>query len=263
MEKKYLAKPPLVFPRGFKSRQIRLLKQSPYYWWWQYLRRNEAYLNCCANDGKGKLNKLYKDFGDVRSPDFGAWWLHSMDRRKDGIKRGSYLFREITADLDVIKLNDKNDWLPNWSSDVMIVAINMKQTKREIKKLFGWLLEDEHPGKPGKIPMSEAVKNSTARYKLHRNFSVENLEKTLSVYDLCRENELLPVDKQRSYWEIGESIKLVPSAMPPTDKRYRLMDEPKRRHNTMTMAVSRYYKAAKIIIENTALGIFPKSTNLD
>ncbi|QWD62818.1 hypothetical protein [Polynucleobacter sp. MWH-UH25E] len=260
MERNYLAKMPLVFPKGFKSAQIRLLKRSPYYWWWQYLRRNEAYIKFCEKGGRGKLRKLYEDFGDVRDPDFGRWWLTSMDRHKDGVKRGAYLFRETTTDFDVIKLKNKSDWLPNWNEDVMIVAINMKQTKREIKKLFSWLLEDEHPGKPGKQPMREAAASSTARYKLHRNFSVDNLEKTLAIYDLCKENEKLPTKEQRSYWEIGESIRLVPSAMPPTDKKYFLMDEPKKRHNTMTMAVSRYYKAAKIMIDNTALGVFPKST---
>lgn len=49
-------------------------ERSVFYFWWAYLRANEAYLECCANGGTGKLARLYEDFGDVRDDDFMAWW---------------------------------------------------------------------------------------------------------------------------------------------------------------------------------------------
>ena len=62
-------KPPKPPFRGAKPWQC-----SVYYFWWEYLRENEIYLRCCANGGRGKLWKLYRDFGDVRDDNFWAWW---------------------------------------------------------------------------------------------------------------------------------------------------------------------------------------------
>jgi hypothetical protein len=59
---------------------------SPYYWWWQYLRRNADYIACCERGGKGRLSKLYKDFGDVREDNFHKWWTEG--------DRGVELFAE-------------------------------------------------------------------------------------------------------------------------------------------------------------------------
>lgn len=102
--------------------------------------------------------------------------------------------------------------------------------------------------------------SSTARYKLYRNYSVENLKKMLAAYDAWMKNESLPKDQRLSMWQVGESINLVPAAMPPRHKDYKLQDNVKMRHNTMTVAMSRYVNQAKIIIANTSLGVFPKST---
>ena len=57
-----------------KPAALHLQQRSPYYWWWAYLRRNQDYLDCCANDGQGALAQLYADFGDVRSDDCRSWW---------------------------------------------------------------------------------------------------------------------------------------------------------------------------------------------
>ena len=38
---------------------------SVYYYWWEYLRRSDAYRKTCEAKGKGKLSKLYADFGNV------------------------------------------------------------------------------------------------------------------------------------------------------------------------------------------------------
>ena len=48
-------------------------ENSIYYLWWEFLRRNEEYKKCCETDGKGPLNELYKDFGDVFNVKFKTW----------------------------------------------------------------------------------------------------------------------------------------------------------------------------------------------
>ena len=59
----FLAKKPTHARPSFRESYY-VHRQSPYYWWWAYLRKNEDYIKCCENNGKGKLSKLYKDFGD-------------------------------------------------------------------------------------------------------------------------------------------------------------------------------------------------------
>jgi len=49
-------------------------KSSVYYLWWAYLRENDDYLACCENGGLGPMAGIYRDFGNVRSNDFGRWW---------------------------------------------------------------------------------------------------------------------------------------------------------------------------------------------
>ncbi len=97
---------------------------------------------------------------------------------------------------------------------------------------------------------------STARYPLHRNFSVHNLKRMLMVYDAVTLNESLPKSDRKPLWAIGEDLKLVPSAMPSRDdNKY----DTRMKHNTMTMTVSRYVNTARSIIANTSKGQFPNS----
>ncbi len=58
----------------WRSKKSTSKKTKTYYWWWAYLRRSQAYLQCCAEGGTGPLADLYADFGDVREADFHKWW---------------------------------------------------------------------------------------------------------------------------------------------------------------------------------------------
>jgi hypothetical protein len=78
----------------------------------------------------------------------------------------------------------------------------------------------------------------------------------LMAYDAVTENQSLPNEQQLKLWQIGESLKLVPTAMPHKwDNHY----DVRKKHATMTMTVSRYIKQARAIIQNTARGEFPNS----
>jgi hypothetical protein len=48
--------------------------RSVYYYWWAFLRENDEYIECCDKNGQGPCIGLYRDFGDIRSLDFWAWW---------------------------------------------------------------------------------------------------------------------------------------------------------------------------------------------
>lgn len=244
MKNHFLAIHPLLGTKN-KPSPLHLQQRSVYYWWWAYLRRNKEYLLCCEQNGEGRLASLYADFGDVRGEDFRAWWGGS-------IQRGSYLFAEQSLDLTVKKIDGVTQWDSRWADKVLVVAVNMAIGRRALQSMFAKLLQSEHEGKRGRKAMGKV--ESTARYPLHRNFSVYNLKRMLMVYDAAIANDARPKAERKALWEIGEQLKLVPSAMPmKTDNAY----DTRNNHNTMTMTVSRYVKTAKSIIASTANGKFP------
>jgi hypothetical protein len=248
MRKHFLAPHPLI---GTKHKPSKLSQQqrSPYYWWWAYLKRNKDYLKCCDNGGKGKLAKLYEDFGDARGDDFPSWWGRSYQRGQD-------LFSEATVDVRVLKLNEKSDWQDDWAdNNITVVAVNMDIGKRALQRMFSKLLLREHKGTRGRKSFSNL--NSTAKYPLHRNLSLHSIITMLAVYDKWLENSQLPKPDRKPLWEIGDELRLIPSQIsrPTDDKIDRTV-----KHNIMTATVSRYVKNAKAIIANTAKGQFPNSS---
>ena len=136
----------------------------------------------------------------------------------------------------------------------MLVAVNMELGRRFLQKRFATLLQKEHQGKRGRISLGSTA--SSARYPLHRNFSAHNLKEMLRTYDAVTANEALPKSQRLKLWQIGESLSLVPTAMP---KKWDSVYETRHKHNTMTMTVSRYTRNARAIIRNTARGQFPNS----
>ena len=214
------------------------------------MRRNEDYWRCCDMGGTGPLADLYADFGDVRDDDFAEWWGRST-------QRGALLFAEKPVELKLQKLATPADWLTEWQGkdEVMVVAVNMAIGRRKLQSYFANLLQDEHKGRRGRIALGKV--NSTATYQLHRNFTVHSLKQMLATYDAWLANQRLPKAEQRPLWAVGESIKLVGSAMPAKGD---IAGDRTVKHNIMTVAVSRYVKQAKAIIANTGLGKFPNST---
>ena len=244
---RFLAKHPLLGTKH-KRKPIQCQQRSPYYWWWAYLRRNEDYLACCKSDGKGKLAKLYKDFGDVRSDDFAAWWGGSL-------QRGQYLFAEQTTNLLMTEIAD----LPQWEAikntgNFVLLAVNLDVGKRKLQQKMAGFLAKRHTGKRGRVALGSV--RSTARYPLHRNYSQHNLRVMLETYDAWHANQQLSKSERLTLWQIGESIKLVPTAI---TRKSDTQAERTNKRNVMTMAVSRYVRQAKRIIANTTKGQFPNS----
>jgi hypothetical protein len=246
MRKKFLAIYPQIGTKHKPSPQ-HLQQRSPYYWWWAYLRRNADYTACCEGGGVGELAALYADFGDVRSDDFRNWWGAPNNK-------GDYLFAEGPLELSVQKIDAAAEMNKRWGCNVLYVAVNMDMGRRQLQKKFTDLLQTEHKGKRGRKSLQTAA--STARYPLHRNFTQHSLKVMLAVYDAVVANGALAKEQRKPLWAVGESLKLVPNAMPHKwDNPY----DTRKKHATMTMTVSRYVKQARAIIANTAKGQFPNS----
>ncbi len=246
MRNHFFAIHPLI---GTKSKPAadHLQERSPYYWWWAYLKRNQDYLACCEQEGRGSLAGLYADFGDVRNEDFRTWWGAPSDK-------GVHLFAEQPLNLSVQRIDPLQVPMPLVRDGVLFVAVNMELGKRRLQQKFAELLAKAHEGKRGRRALKAS--SSSARYPLHRNFTAHNLKVMLSVFDAVELNKSMPKTNRLTLWQIGESLKLVPTAMPHKwDNAY----DTRKKHATMTMTVSRYYKEASVIIANTSKGQFPNS----
>ena len=221
-------------------------KRSPYYWWWAYLRRSEAYLQCCEQGGTGPLSSLYADFGDVREADFHKWWTAGQ--------RGANLFAEQNLEARFGELVTPDQWNPAWSAeDVMVVAVPLRESNRRLKGKFAKLLDSRLQRTRGRPALAKVTQ--TARYPLARNYTVQNLERTLEAYDLWLVNQALPKPERKTLWEIGVDMRFNRDA-----SRQALSKTSAERllgRNMLGAHVRRYVSQAEKIIKNLESGIFP------
>lgn len=235
-----------LFGKAAKPLSLAYQQRSPYYWWWAFLRRNEEYLECCSEGGKGALSALYADFVDVRDDSFKAWWTAG--------ERGAVLFGEQPLPEKVQELHSAADWDSAWTKDrVMVVAVPLAISKRRMQGYFAKLLATRHGGKRGRKALSDS-EASTALYPMHRSVSFEALSIQLAVYDAVTANKTAV--KKKTLAQIGKELNLVRTAMPsPTDD----VREAAYKRSVMAATVSRHYRDATRIIANTANGEFPNS----
>ena len=221
-------------------------KRSPYYWWWAYLRRSEAYLQCCADGGAGALASLYADFGDVREDNFHKWWTAGQ--------RGVILFAEQKLEARFGELVSPDQWNPAWTEDdVMIVAVPLRESNRRLKGKFAKLLDSRLHRTRGRPALAKVTQ--TARYPLARNYTVQNLERTLEAYDRWVANQSLPKPERKTLWEIGADMRFnrdaSKQALSKTSAE-RLLGR-----NMLGAHVRRYVSQAEKIIKNIESGVFP------
>ena len=68
--------------------------------------------------------------------------------------------------------------------DWQVVAFPLAKSKRKLMGHIKWLLDHRHPGRMGRPALAEL--ESTAHYRLSRNYTIANLQTALAVYDLWR-----------------------------------------------------------------------------
>ena len=221
-------------------------KRSPYYWWWAYLKRNQDYLDCCANGGTGRLADLYKDFGDVRDKEFRVWWQED--------RRGARLFGEQQLEVKFKEMDSSAEWGADWTKDkVMVVAFPLAVGKRRLMGDIRKLLDTRHIGKQGRPALAKV--ESTAKYKLSRNYTTANLESALNVYDLWVSNNAKPKVEQIKQWEIGVELKLNKLAI--KDAYSSLKQDRAVSRNLLGAMVKRYLTQAQKTIKSLEVGVFP------
>jgi hypothetical protein len=235
-----------IFGTAKNRKSAAFQKRSPYFWWWEYLRRNQDYLDCCAKNGKGRLSDLYKDFGDVRYKEFRVWWQED--------RRGSRLFGEQQLEVKFHEMDTAAEWSADWTKDkVMVVAFPLTVGKRRLMGEIRKLLDTRHTGKQGRPALAKV--ESTAKYKLSRNYTTANLETAMNVYDLWLANNAKPKSEQIKQWEIGVELKLNKLAI--KDAYSGLKQDRAVGRNLLGAMVKRYLTQAQKTIKSLELGVFP------
>jgi hypothetical protein len=200
------------------------VERSAFYWWWCCLRRNKDYLRCCERNGKGDLEGLYRDFGDVRSPDFRSWWYDTM---VSGESRGVYLFARARAHAPigfVKRIDDLSEWKDEyWRDGYLLLAVKMLEKRSAIRAQLERWLRDETTGpnylseaqrrernrqrkakglKPMRMTLSAkrgrpSQLDSGARYRLSDAYDVTTLKDALTVYDFISDQRAKDAEEQR------------------------------------------------------------------
>ena len=229
---------------------------SIYYLWWEYLRRSEAYRKTCSNGGKGRLAKLYNDFGDIfeeretLKDTFWEWW-----------KQHAHLFWEPEARQTVIasdaKDTEETDLIIRLPSEVRAAHI-VRQVRRLLR---------EH-----EATVKRAREKSRAKYPVCSKVKLTSLYRHLTVYDVMVANPKLKLH------EIADEAGLV------VDERIKIYDEDSNfdgnrsiswllKHNYEAYVLEaeriikrrkrqiarQHIKAAEVYIANAERGLFPYS----
>ena len=235
MKSRHFAYQHPTFGTQAKPKASAFWMRSVYYWWFEYLRRNEDYKKTCLNKGKGKLRKLYGDFGNVFNVDFKKWWMTT--------ERGAVLFSEplVKDTFEVINLANLKKTA---NTDVLYIKVPLNLPKRFLTAKFHALLKKLHRGARG----IRSARHSYAKYKVIGQPNIIALKKILEVYDYHSENPNLTL------WQIGRDLNVSISNNPlKTDSSKIAYDK----RDRLASTVSRYLRKAKRMIENTSKGRFP------
>lgn len=234
-------------PRFRATRRLttdRGLRESPFYWWWRYLKHNDEYIACCGSGGKGRLAKLYEDFGDVRAdgPEaFRKWWR----------KHGEFLFAEPALPLPMQDVGELSKLTGIDLRDYMVVVVPLDIEKRRTKRYFGELLDRRHARPRG----GDQFARSKAPYRLATKPVALALEKTLRIYEMWEAEQLKEKTIRMPLWRIGEVADLARALHVSRDDAPKVAAAKKMK---MTVIVSRYRAHARSYIANTGKGVFPK-----
>ena len=192
----FIYAPPLFTARKSKRkppnkpfREAEKWQTSVYYFWWAYLRRSKAYERTCANKGKGKLSKLYADFGNVFTDDvdeasaFKTWW-----------NEHAHLFWEAEA-----RHAEAIDNFNGVEDTDLVVRLALEvRTTTLVKQVRRLLAEHEEQVK-------KARAKSRAKYPVQSKVKLEALAKHLRVYDIVHANNGLKL------WEVADEAGLLVS----------------------------------------------------
>ncbi len=240
-EKKQLES--IKFVRGSSVRRVELpeeLKQaraSQAYWWFQCLMVSDEYKRCCENDGEGKLADTYAKFGDIfKYPHFDIWW----------IRHGRFQFIQKKKS-EVKEIDEKDLRRLDFKSDKLVLDVPLTLRKQTVMRQIGKILKKAYENREVDIQ-----KASTAAIKFEKSkMQMTTVERLLQIHKLRKRYPKLSLNEIGI--KAGVEIDLHRRTTNDADMDNSEYEEIRR----MTIAVSRYLKQARHLIDNAAHGVFP------
>lgn len=134
------------------------------------------------------------------------------------------------------------------------MSLPLTKSKRQLISDVKRFLDERHPARQGRPALADL--ESTARYRITRNYTIANLQTSLAVYDLWLNSQsAISVDEKLALWEIGRELNLNPAAVRRAQSRIALDRSTARNH--LSALVGRYLRWAKLNIAGVAKGEFP------
>jgi len=227
-------------------------KVSVYYYWWEYLRRSMVYKQTCENEGKGRLAKLYADFGNVweekgnELDTFWHWWVNHC-----------HLFCEPTSrKLEEVTVSDTQT-----SDSEMIIRVPLEMRAAHLVRQFRKMLSDN------KQRVERARGQSRAKYPVQAKVPLKSLHEHLAVFDAINEHEDLKLHQIAELEHIKKNVMVNDRVlisegyylqlrdMNPKDDFYKYVNDIVTRRKKQAMY--RHKRACEQYIANVEKGLFP------
>jgi len=215
--------------------------KSAYWFWFQAVLRNQTFRDLCEQSRNGKLKRkaydprmlrLFDDWGDI--------YRFENNFRKWFFDTGGELFCEPRLPQDVSEIRSPSRWIDD--KEILNIGIPVTLTKKHILRSVKKLLNERR----NEIGFKESGKPfSRAQYPIYANPEIEALEKYIRIWDLKQAGTKPPV--------IHEAIFGVLKAYRSSDPNLRA--GARARYYSV---VRRAYLKAEAMIENAAIGLFPK-----
>lgn len=244
-EKKQLES--IKFVRGSSVRRVELTEEirqardSQAYWWFQCLIASDEYKLCCENDGEGKLSDTYAKFGNVfKYPHFDVWWM----------RQGRFQFIQKKKH-EVKKIDEKDLRRLDLKADKLVLDVPLTLRKQTVMRQIGKILKKAYENREVDIQ-----KASTAVIKFQKSkIQMTTVERLLQIHKLRKRYPNLSLNEIGI--KAGVEIDLHRRTTNDADMDNSEYEEIRR----MTIAVSRYLKQARHLIENAEYGVFPSIKN--
>jgi hypothetical protein len=203
---------------------------EPFRLWFEFYKESDA---------DTRAPNVVEKFGQVNEVAFDCWW-----------ETHSYMFKDIDP-FNIKVLNTKEDfeWFDD-DSDIVIMAVNLFESKESLRAAFDEVLQKYHSNKSGPKPFEHLGEI----FSLCARPDVIALSTTLKVWRYCKENPHLELH------EVEEYLGLITKKGPKKHAHWDQISSPnslKQQRKTQSDEVNRHLRRAKILIKNVAHGQFP------
>lgn len=228
------------------------MQKIAYQYWREFLKRSDAYAQCCAEGGSGPLAQVFEHFGNVFSLGFEEWWEHGKSRFQ---VEQEFLVNVVHTRAEFEQVFDDD------ADDLLGLVINLNAPVRRVLREIERVLRSQGGADGGNddCPKRKRGRPSTDT-SLYHTFGpsriltaqdTEAMDIMLKVFDMCSAEDKKPHPQRLRRHQIGRLLN-IDVAEPSGD----VLDTSEE-NRVITVKVCNYYRKAKALIANAEVGVFP------